>query len=197
MKLVSWNLATFCPLQGESSTTKLYPLFGVQLSSERFDLQIMTPMYPRKLVRLVSKIAGPPSSLLHHCYSHTQMKLFGFHVGMTTVDTSGTRSPLVTLIPTTSGALYTRRLLLPMYWKNSYLPKIERVYELPQITLSLSKAGLMVVIEILSSWQQKNPRPSEIGANTLMEDVFPQEGKYTCILEVHEFSNNTPAPVAQ
>ena len=63
-----------------------------------------------------------------------------------------------------------------MYWKNSYLPKIERVYELPQFTLSVSKAGLMVVIELLSSWQQKNPRPSDIVANTLMEDVFPTEG---------------------
>ena len=143
----------------------------------------MTPMYPRKLVQLVSKIAGPPSSLLHHCYSHTQMKLFGFHVGLTMVDTAGTRSPLLTLVPTTSGALYTRKLLLPMYWKNSYLPKIERVYELPQFTLSVSKAGLIVVIEILSSWQQKMPRPSEIEANTLMEDVFPNEGKCKALVK--------------
>lgn len=155
----------------------MYPLFGVQLASERFDLQVMTAMYPRKLVQLVSKIAGPPSSLLHHCYSHTQMKLFGFQVGLTTVDVTGTRSPQLTIVPTTSGALYTRRLLLPVYWKNSYLPKFERVYELPQISLSLSKAGLLVAMEILSSWQQKNPRPSDILANTLLEDVFPQEGK--------------------
>jgi hypothetical protein len=53
----------------------LHPLFAVQVMSQRFDLQITSPMYPRRLVQLVSKIAGPSSNLLHHCHSHTQMKV--------------------------------------------------------------------------------------------------------------------------
>ena len=68
------SLLCYCMLQGGSSST-LYPLFGIQLSSQRFDLQVTSPMYPRKLIRLVSKIAGAPSSLLHHCHSHTQIKV--------------------------------------------------------------------------------------------------------------------------
>ena len=61
-------------LQAKTGHT-LHPLFGIQLGTQRFDLQTTTPMYPRRLVQLVSKIAGPPSNLLHYCYSHTQMKV--------------------------------------------------------------------------------------------------------------------------
>ena len=61
--------------------------------------------------------------------------------------------------------------------KNSYLPRMEKVYELPQVSLCLTKAGLLVITEIISSWQQTTPKPSNIVANSLLEDVFPSVGK--------------------
>lgn len=46
-----------------------------KLSADRFDMQIVTPMYPGRLARLVSNIAGPSSNLMYHCHSHTQLKV--------------------------------------------------------------------------------------------------------------------------
>ncbi|WAR00328.1 VP13B-like protein [Mya arenaria] len=152
----------------------LSPLFGIQCGSSRFDLQTTSPMWPRHLVKLVSKIAGPPANLVHHCHSHTQLKLFGFHVGVVKVDSAGTRSPLISLVPPTSGAMYTRRLILPMYWSNIYLPKIEKMYELPQVSVRVSKPALHVIMAIVSSWKQNNPKPADIMASSLLEDLFPE-----------------------
>lgn len=47
----------------------------IYVNAERFDLQNSSPMYPRKLVGIVSVIAGASNNLLHYCYSHTQMKV--------------------------------------------------------------------------------------------------------------------------
>ena len=58
-----------------------------------------------------------------------------------------------------------------------YLPKLEKVYELPQVSLSLTKANLLVLMEIISSWQQSNPKPADITTSTLLEDVFQNNGK--------------------
>ncbi|KAL3889914.1 hypothetical protein ACJMK2_002232 [Sinanodonta woodiana] len=159
--------------QSQPDMSRQCPVFGLQLSATRFDLQVTSAMYPRKVVRLVSMIAGPSPSLLHHCYLHKQMKLFGFSAGLTKVDPNGTRSPLLTVIPPTSGAIYTRTLLLSMYWKSSYLPRFEQLYELPQMSASLNKAGLHGLLHIVFSWQQKNPKPTDILTNSLMDDLFP------------------------
>ncbi|KAL4227239.1 Vacuolar protein sorting-associated protein 13B [Mactra antiquata] len=158
-----------------SQPPTLHPLFGMQITSQRFDLQTTSPMYPRKTVQMISKIIGPSSNLMHHCHSHTQTKIFGLQVGLTKVDIVGSRSPVLTIVPPTSGALYTRRLLLPMYWKNSYLPKLEKVYELPQFSVNLSKPSIHVVMAIISSWKQNIPKPSSILSNSLMDDVFPSQ----------------------
>ena len=45
------------------------------VSAQRFDLQLLSPMYPGRLIKLVSNIAGPSSNLLYHCHSHTQLKV--------------------------------------------------------------------------------------------------------------------------
>ncbi|KAK3589215.1 hypothetical protein CHS0354_020076 [Potamilus streckersoni] len=159
--------------QSQPDMDEKFPVFGLQLSATRFDLQMTGAMYPRKVVRLVSMIAGPSPSLLHHCYLHRQMKLFGFSAGLTKVDPNGTKSPLLTVIPPTSAALYTRTLLLSVYWKSSYLPRFEQLYELPQISVSLNKAGLHGILHIVFSWQQKNPKPADIMTNSLLDDLFP------------------------
>ncbi|XP_053380374.1 intermembrane lipid transfer protein VPS13B-like isoform X2 [Mercenaria mercenaria] len=61
--------------------TVLHHLFGLQITSQRFDLQITSAVYPRKLEQLVSKIAGPSNNLLHHCHLHTQMKAYFLRAG--------------------------------------------------------------------------------------------------------------------
>ncbi|KAJ8322321.1 hypothetical protein KUTeg_000792 [Tegillarca granosa] len=124
----------------------------IHISAARFDLQVTKPMYPRKLVRMISMIAGPSSNLLHHCHTHTQVKVFGLEAGLVRIDQSGNKSHVVTVIPPCSGALYTRHLLLSM--KNTQLPKLEQMYELPQISINITKANLLLGLRIWSSWQQ-------------------------------------------
>lgn len=146
------------------------PCFAI--AANRFDYQISYAMYPRKLVKLVSKTVGPSPNLLHHCYSHTQIKLFGFNAGIVQVDKAGVQSHVVTVISPCSGALYLKKLLLPMYWKNVHLPKGEHLYQLGQVSINLNKAKLLLGKQIWSSWQQKTPKLSSLTENSLMEDIF-------------------------
>lgn len=62
---------------------------------------------------------------------------------------------------------------------NKSQPKLEQIYELPQATVNLTKASLLLLTQIVSSWQQKSPRSALLSDTTLMEDNFV-EGK--CIL---------------
>ncbi|XP_063419366.1 intermembrane lipid transfer protein VPS13B-like [Mytilus trossulus] len=154
----------------EHETVDILPC--VHLTTARLEYQVTSSMYPRKLVQLISKMAAPSSNLLHHCHAHTQIKLFDFSAGLVTKDTKGDKSHVVTVIPPCSGALYTRKLQLTMYWTNSHLPKVEKMYELPEISINLNKANLLLILEIYQSWTQNSPRPTDINTNSLMEDVF-------------------------
>ncbi|CAC5371342.1 VPS13B [Mytilus coruscus] len=154
----------------EHETVDILPC--VHLTSARLEYQVTSSMYPRKLVQLISKMAAPSSNLLHHCHAHTQIKLFDFSAGLVTKDTKGDKSHVVTVIPPCSGALYTRKLQLTMYWTNSHIPKVEKMYELPEISINLNKANLLLILEICTSWTQNSPRPTDINTNSLMEDVF-------------------------
>ncbi|XP_052096921.1 intermembrane lipid transfer protein VPS13B-like isoform X1 [Mytilus californianus] len=154
----------------EHETVDILPC--VHLTSARLEYQVTSSMYPRKLVQLISKMAAPSSNLLHHCHAHTQIKLFDFSAGLVTKDKKGDKSHVVTVIPPCSGALYTRKLQLTMYWTNSHIPKVEKMYELPEISINLNKANLLLILETCTSWTQNSPRPTDINTNSLMEDVF-------------------------
>ena len=47
----------------------------MKLNAERFDMQITRPMYPRKLIRLVSRLPQPSGNLVYHCQFHQSMKV--------------------------------------------------------------------------------------------------------------------------
>jgi hypothetical protein len=74
--------------------------------------------------------------------------------------------------------LLKRRLNLPnvdhffYYRKDSHISKLEKMYELPQISVNLNKANLMMLTEIYNSWLQKLPKPSNLDTNSLLDDVF-------------------------
>ena len=46
------------------------------------------------------------------------------------------------------------------------------MYELPQISVNLNKANLMMLTEIYNSWLQKLPKPSNLDTDSLLDDVF-------------------------
>lgn len=69
---------SFCQVsKEESNSTKSAPVIipVVAMTAVRFEFQITNPMYPRKLIKFVSKMEEPSSNLLHHCHSHTHFKV--------------------------------------------------------------------------------------------------------------------------
>ncbi|XP_048244061.1 vacuolar protein sorting-associated protein 13B-like isoform X2 [Haliotis rufescens] len=157
-----------------SDQTSKLVLPGGRMSASRFDLEITSPMYPRRLVRLVSNIAGPSSNLLYHCHSHTKIKVFQLHVGLLKVDPSGTPSHLLTLVPPCCGSVYSKYLLLPKYWTNTYLPLTEWMSEMPQLSINLTKASVLLMVKITSSWLHKDPQPGQFTEDSLLTDMFPE-----------------------
>ncbi|XP_035828543.1 vacuolar protein sorting-associated protein 13B [Aplysia californica] len=159
------------------------------LSSSRFDLQVTRPMYPGRLVKLVTAIAGPSSNLLHHCHSHTQIKLFSLQIGLQRINGEGVGSRPLTVMPPCSFALYLRSLLLPKLWTNSSLPLTEWMYEIPSASVTVNKASVMLGCRVLSSWLA--PKEAVVGVaggvaggvvggvanDSLLDDLFPSSGE--------------------
>lgn len=50
---------------------------GILIQADRFDLQVTSAMFPKKLVSNVSAMAAPSGNLLHHCHSHMYIKVSG------------------------------------------------------------------------------------------------------------------------
>ncbi|XP_055998709.1 intermembrane lipid transfer protein VPS13B-like isoform X2 [Ostrea edulis] len=170
----------------ESNSTKSSSVIlpTVAMTAVRFEFQVTNPMYPRKLIKFVSKMVGPSSNLLHHCHSHTHFKLFGAAIGVQTLSEDLSRSHVLSVVPEFSGAIYTRRLLLSMYWNSKTQPKVEQIYEIPQGTVNLTKASLLLLTQIVSSWQQKIPKSVLLTDTSLMEDNFVEDAVKIPVLEL-------------
>ncbi|GAB1597682.1 vacuolar protein sorting-associated protein 13B-like [Argonauta hians] len=151
------------------------PLPAALVSASRFEMQFYQAMYPQHVVRLVSKLAGPSSQLMHNCYAHMQLRLFGLSVGLLNIDETGKTSPTETIISPCSGSLYKKSLLFPQNWKNPYLPSVEYMVEIPQFSLSIKKAHLHFVFHIWKTWLDKKPATTLADtSDTLFHDTAAQ-----------------------
>ncbi|XP_014791410.2 intermembrane lipid transfer protein VPS13B [Octopus bimaculoides] len=145
---------------------------AVVVSASRFELQFYQAMYPQHVVRLVSKLAGPSSQLMHNCYTHMQLRLFGLSVGLLNIDKTGKPSHTETIISPCSGSVYKKSLLFPENWKNPYLPSVEYMVEVPQFSLSIKKAHVHFVFNIWKTWLEKKPNAaSSEASDTLFQDM--------------------------
>ncbi|XP_055871203.1 intermembrane lipid transfer protein VPS13B-like isoform X3 [Biomphalaria glabrata] len=155
------------------------PIPAIVLSTSRFDLQITKPMYPGRLVKLVTAIAGPSSNLLHHCHSHLQVKLFSFQAGLQRAKVDGTVSGTLTILSPCSFALYLRSLVLPKLWMNSSLPVKEWMYEVPNASVNINKASVLMCCRIVSTWlSSMYPQGYDPVLNdSLLDDLFPPSGE--------------------
>ncbi|KAI8506006.1 Vacuolar protein sorting-associated protein 13B [Branchiostoma belcheri] len=103
-------------LEPPKQRDQVFPLPTVVFQADRIDIQNTVPMYRYNLVPAVSCLLQPSGNLLHHCYSHIYVKVFGFQVGLTTMDPSHPSPAPLTVLPPCSTAVYYKTLLLPMYW---------------------------------------------------------------------------------
>ncbi|XP_061177950.1 intermembrane lipid transfer protein VPS13B-like [Saccostrea echinata] len=156
----------------------------VAMTAVKFEFQVTNPMYPRKLIKFVSKMAAPSANLLHNCHSHTQFKLFGAAIGLQTLSEDLAKSHVLSLVPEFSGAIYNKRLLLSMYWNSKRQPKTEQIYELPQATVNFTKASLLLLTQIVSSWQQKIPKSALLTDTSLLRDNFVEDAVNIPVLEL-------------
>ncbi|KAF7651325.1 hypothetical protein LDENG_00112200 [Lucifuga dentata] len=92
------------------------PLPALQFQVERVNVEHSVPMYASELVGTVSGLIQPSDNLLHHCYAHLYLKVFGFQAGLTCQDSTGGFLPLIPIIPSFSTALYGKLIQKPSQW---------------------------------------------------------------------------------
>ncbi|KAG8518874.1 Vacuolar protein sorting-associated protein 13B, partial [Galemys pyrenaicus] len=84
----------------------LRPLPSIQIMVDKINLEHSVPMYAEQLVHVVSSLAQPSDNLLHYCYAHCYLKIFGFQAGLTSLDCRGSYCLPVPIIPSFSMAVY-------------------------------------------------------------------------------------------
>ncbi|XP_041648797.1 vacuolar protein sorting-associated protein 13B-like isoform X2 [Cheilinus undulatus] len=142
--LGSFNIPVFQPVR---------PLPSVQFQVERVNVEHSVPMYAPELVSTVISLSQPSDNLLHHCYSHLCLQVFGFQAGLTFQDGTGGFLPLISIIPSFSTALTGKLIQMPAYWsKRSSVPTAECIFELPHFTVQATRAQTLLLQAICQSW---------------------------------------------
>ncbi|KAM3614331.1 uncharacterized protein V6R79_012862 [Siganus canaliculatus] len=163
------NIPTFQPLR---------PLPSVQFRVDRVHFEHSVPMYAQELVSTVSCLSQPSDNLLHHCYAHLYLKVFGFQAGLTCQDSTGGFLPLIPIIPSFSTALYGKVIQMPAYWsKRSSVPTTECIFELPHFTVQATRAQTVLLQAICQSWTHSvaSGAPPTLNEN-LLNEVYKAPG---------------------
>ncbi|XP_035983370.1 LOW QUALITY PROTEIN: vacuolar protein sorting-associated protein 13B [Fundulus heteroclitus] len=156
----------------------LHPLPSVQFQVERVNFDHSVPMYGPELVSTVSSLSQPPDNLLHHCYAHLYLKVFGFQAGLTCQDRMGNFLPLISIIPSFSTAIYGKLIQLPAFWcKKASVPTAECIFELPHFTVQATRPQTLLLQAICQSWTHSmvNGSPVPI-SESLHNEVFKVPG---------------------
>ncbi|XP_078109917.1 intermembrane lipid transfer protein VPS13B isoform X3 [Sander vitreus] len=154
------------------------PLPSVQFQLERVNVEHSVPMYAPELVSTVSIVSQPSDNLLHHCYAHLYLKVFGFQAGLTCQDSTGGFLPLIPIIPSFSTALYGKLIQMPAYWsKRSSVPTTECIFELPHFTVQATRAQTLLLQAICQSWTHSmvNGAPLTL-SESLLREVYKAPG---------------------
>ncbi|XP_036393864.1 vacuolar protein sorting-associated protein 13B-like isoform X1 [Megalops cyprinoides] len=154
------------------------PLPAVRVQVDKVNLEHSVPMYAPELVSTVSSLSQPSDNLLHHCYAHCYLKVFGFQAGLTCMESDGSFLPLIPIIPSFSTALYGKLLRLPAYWtKRSFVPITECIFELPHFTIQATRAQTLLLQAICQSWTHNLGNGASPGVNeALLNEVYKASG---------------------
>ncbi|XP_072572926.1 intermembrane lipid transfer protein VPS13B isoform X4 [Paramormyrops kingsleyae] len=154
------------------------PLPALRLQVDKVNLEHSVPMYASHVVGAVSGLSQPSDSLLHHCYAHCYLKVFGFQVGLTSMDSNGCFLPLTPIIPSFSTALYGKLLRLPALWtKRSSVPITECIFELPHFSLQATRSQTLLLQAICQSWTHSLGNGLSPGvSDALLHEVYKAPG---------------------
>ncbi|XP_058131760.1 intermembrane lipid transfer protein VPS13B isoform X2 [Dasypus novemcinctus] len=155
----------------------LRPLPSVQILVDKINLEHSVPMYAEHLVHAVSSLTHPSDNLLHYCYAHCYLKIFGFQASLTALDYQGSYCLPVPIIPSFSTALYGKLLKLPACWsKRSQVPVTEGIFELPNLTIQATRAQTLLLQAIYQSWSHIGNDTTSAVNEALMNEVFQTIG---------------------
>ncbi|EPQ15815.1 Vacuolar protein sorting-associated protein 13B [Myotis brandtii] len=155
----------------------LRPLPSIQILVDKINLEHSVPMYAERLVQVVSSLTQPSDNLLHYCYAHCYLKIFGFQAGLTSLDCRGSYCLPVPIIPSFSTALYVKLLKLPTCWtKRSQIAITEGIFELPNLTIQATRAQTLLLQAIYQSWSHIGSVSSSVVNEALMNEVFQTMG---------------------
>lgn len=155
----------------------LRPLPCIQILVDKINLEHSVPMYAERLVHVASSLSQPSDSLLHHCYVHCYLKVFGFQAGLTSLSHGGSYCSPVPIIPSFSTALYGKLLKLPALWtKRSQTVVTEGIFELPNLTIQATRAQTVLLQAIYQSWSHIGNAASSTVNETLMSEAFQTQG---------------------
>ncbi|XP_010617862.1 vacuolar protein sorting-associated protein 13B isoform X2 [Fukomys damarensis] len=155
----------------------LRPLPSIQILMDKINLEYSVPMYAEHLVHMVSSLSQPSDNLLHYCYVHCYLKIFGFQAGLTSLDCNGSYCLPVPIIPSFSTAVYGKLLKLPTCWtKRSQIVITEGIFELPNLTIQATRAQTLLLQAIYQSWSHIGNISSSGVNEALMNEVFQTVG---------------------
>ncbi|NXD18802.1 VP13B protein, partial [Spelaeornis formosus] len=163
------NAASFQPLR---------PLPSLRILVDKVNLEHSVPMYAEQLVHVVSSLGQPSDNLLHYCYSHCYLKIFGFQAALTSLDSKGLYCIPVPVIPSFSTAVYGKLIKFPKYWaKRAHIPLTECIFELPNLTVQATRAQTLLLQTIYQSWCHPVGNVSSVVVNeALLNEVFQTSG---------------------
>ncbi|XP_034278408.1 intermembrane lipid transfer protein VPS13B isoform X3 [Pantherophis guttatus] len=158
----------------------LRPLPCIRILVDKMILEHSVPMNADQLVQYVSSLNQPSDNLLHYCYMHCYLKIFGFQAGLTSLDINGSYSLPTSVIPSFSTAVYGKMLKLPKYWsKRSNTAVNEFIFELPTLTIQATRAQNFLMQTIWQSWVYTGNSSSSLVNESLMNEVFQISGVKT------------------
>uniref|UniRef100_A0A670KB47 Vacuolar protein sorting 13 homolog B n=1 Tax=Podarcis muralis TaxID=64176 RepID=A0A670KB47_PODMU len=162
------------------NTTNLQPLRPlpcIQILVDKMALEHSMPMYAEQLVQTVSSLSQPSDNLLHYCYSHCYLKIFGFQAGLSSLDINGSYNSPVSVVSPFSTAVYGKMLKLPNYWsKRSHVAVKECIFELPSLTIQATRAQTFLMQAIWQSWAYTGNVSSPVVNEALVNEVFQPSG---------------------
>ncbi|XP_053322760.1 intermembrane lipid transfer protein VPS13B [Spea bombifrons] len=154
------------------------PLPAFRMHADKINFEHSVPMYAEQLIQTVSSLSQPSDNLLHHCYAHCYLKVFGFQAGLAYLSSKGAYCPPVPVIPSFSTAVYGKLLRLPQHWANrTHVPLVEYIFELPSLTIQATRAQTLLLQVICHSWSySSNSFGSSMLSEALLNEVFPSAG---------------------
>nr|XP_013797394.1 PREDICTED: vacuolar protein sorting-associated protein 13B isoform X2 [Apteryx mantelli mantelli] len=164
----------------------LRPLPSIRILVDKINLEHSVPMYAEQLVQMVSSLSQLSDNLLHYCYSHCYLKIFGFQAGLTSLDSRGLYFFPAPVIPSFSTAFYGKLVKFPKYWtKRANVPLTECIFELPNLTVQATRAQTLLLQTIYQSWCHPAGNVSSVVVNeALLNEVFQTSGvPFLCLLE--------------